>query len=545
MELLTEDAPRPPARGRRASLPLFVALLAFLASYLRFGYRYGAGDQDELLPSVLHLLDGSLFTQDWLVQTITSGVNVRTYFLWLTALPSLVLPTWLVFFALWALVFGAVAYGVHALALEIGRDQLAAAAGTFVALVVTVRWTLGDNAVLYDLLTPEGVAWAFAIPAIPLFLRRRHVAAGVLLGLAAWFHLLAGAQTALVLGLVGLGGAVARADLEGQQLRADLASLVRFAGAFVLVGLPILVPVALEQLAPAGEVRMPPFYIHAQFRNPHHHLFFSFDPAHHARFWPVVIAGVVSGAWLARRGELRHGRALVGGGLVIAVLCAASIVFVEVVPVTLVAKLQFFKLTVLVTLVCSLLAAAAAVRLLPSALRRLGEAVLGRPGMGLAIAAVLVALIGVLAVRGTGRAGALLHPVRHLETPLGEVERWARTETPRDALFAIPPSVSTFRSFARRAVVADFTGFVFSDAAMQEWFERLMDVAPIPPPETGRGVLPALDAAYHRQPPEAWVQLGSGYGVDYVLVERDATDLPFETVFENERWRVVRLGEDA
>lgn len=545
MEHQTEDAPRRPARA--GSLPLFVVLLTLLVAFLRFGYYYGSGDQDELVPSVLHLLDGSLFTQDWLVQTVTSGVNVRTYFLWLTALPSLVLPSWLVFFACWTLATGAVVYGVHALALELVRDRLAAAAGVFVALAVAVKWTLGGNALLASAFLPEPAAWALAVPAIVLFLRRRWVGAGALLGLAAWLHLLAGAQTALVLGLVGLGSAVARADLGGQRFRAEALDLVRFGGAFVLVGLPILVPVLLDQVtAPeAGRQAAPPFYIHAVFRNPHHHLFSTFEPGFHLRFWPLVGLGVVGGVGLARGGALRHGRKLAAGGLLIAGLCALVVVLVEVAPVTLVAKLQFFKLTVLVTLFCSLLATAAAVRLLPASMRRFGERVLDARRAGLAVAVVLVVVVGAMAVRGTGRPGAMLAPLRHAATPLGEVERWAREETPRDALFAIPPSISTFRSFARRAVVADFTGFVFSDAAMQEWFERLMDVAPIPPPTTGYGVKPVLDAAYHRQPAEAWNRLRSGYGIGYVLVERAGATLPFEVAFENERWRVYRLGEGA
>ena len=545
MELQTEDALHRPARAATARLPLFVVLLTLLTAFVRFGYSYGSGDQDELVPSVLHLLDGSLFTQDWLVQAVTSGVNVRTYFLWLTTLPSLVLPPWLVFFGFWVLTTGAVAYGVHALALELVRDRLAAAAGVFVALAVVVKWTLGGNALVSSAFLPEPAAWALAMPAIVLFLRRKRAWAGALLGLAAWFHLLAGAQTALVLVLIGLGQAVAHADLSGQRFRAEALDLVRFSGAFVLVGLPILVPVALDQLAPASPTTVPPFYVHAQFRNPHHHLFFSFELGHHVRFWPLVLGGLVGGGWLARRGELRHGRALVAGGIVIAVLCAVAVVFVEVVPVTVVAKLQFFKLTVLVTLFCSLLLAAAAARLLPAGLRRLGERVLGARWAGLAATTVLVVVVGAMGGRGTGRPGAMLEPVRHLASPLGEAERWARAETPRDALFAIPPSVSSFRSFARRAVVADFTGFVFTDAAMQEWFERLMDVAPIPPPETGRGVKPVLDAAYHRQPAEAWRQLRSGYGIDYVLVERAEAALPFEVAFENDHWRVYRLAEDA
>ena len=526
-------------------LPLYVALLALVGAFLRFGYVYGVGDQDELIPSVLHLLDGSLFTQDWLVQTITSGVNVRTYFLWGTALPSAVLPPWLTVFLLWAVVFVALAYGVHGLARELVRDRLAAALSVVVALVVTVKWTLGGNSVASNALVPEGVAWAFAVPAITLFLQRRWLGAGALLGLATWFHLLAGAQTALVLGVVGLVQAVARADLAGTRFKAALVDLFRFGGVFLLVALPILVPVVVDQLTVAGpaEVAVSPFYIHAQFRNPFHHLFSTFEVGYHLRFWPVVIFGVGAGVWLARRGALQHGQALAAGGVLVAVLCALAVVFVEVVPVTIVAKLQFFKLTVLVMLVASILATAAVVRLLPAALRAFGGRLLALRRLGLVVTLVLVGLVGVLAVRGDGRPGDGLHPLRHLESPLGEVERWARAETPEDALFAIPPSVSSFRTFARRAVVANYAGFVFTDHDMQRWFARLMDVAPISPPATGYGVKPMLDASYHRRTAADWQRLRTSYGVEYVLVDRSTARLPFPTAFENEDWTVYRPPE--
>ncbi len=252
---LPDGTPAPPStigdlagqlRLQRPRLPLFVALLTLVAAFLRFGYVYGAGDQDELIPSLLHLLDGSLFAQDWLVQTVASGINVRTYFLWLTALPSLVLPVWLSVLLLWIGVFVALCFGVYGLAHELVRDRLAAALSVPVVLVLTVKWTLGANSLAYDALVPEGVAWALAVPAITLFLQRRWGWAGALLGVATWFHLLAGAQTALVLGAVGLGRAAMSADLEGQKWRADLLDLVRFGGTFVLAALPILVPVAVR-----------------------------------------------------------------------------------------------------------------------------------------------------------------------------------------------------------------------------------------------------------------------------------------------------------
>jgi hypothetical protein len=540
----TAYAAIPAAEGRAVGgLPLWVALLALTGHLLRFGYGYGAGDQDELIPSLLHLLDPALFTQDWLVQTVTSGVNVRTFFLWLVALPSLVLPPWLAVALLWGGVFVALGYGVYGLAYELLRDRAAAALGVLVALVVTVKWTLGANSVAYDALVPEGVAWALAVPAITLFLQRRWLGAGALLGAASWFHLLAGAHAALVLGAAGLVRAGLTAEVHGDKLRRDAADLVRFGGAFVLVSLPILVPVVLDQFAAPVpmEATPSPFYIHAVFRNPFHHLASTFGAEAHLRFWPVVALGIAAGGWLRRRERLRHGGTLAIGAVCIALLCAVAVVFVEVVPVTLVAKLQFFKLTVLVTLVASILLSGALVAVLPGALRRFGESLLNRHWSGLAVVLVLLGTVLALGVRGEGRFGALLSPVHHTQTPLGEIEAWAQAETDADALWAVPPSVSTFRTYARRAVVANYSGFVFSDRDMRRWFLRLMDVAPIPPPPTGEGIKPALDAAYHAQSAADWQRLRRSYGAAYALVARDAATLPFEVAVENERWRVYRL----
>lgn len=540
----SEHAASPPAEERVfGGLPLWVALLAVTGHFLRFGYLYGVGDQDELIPSLLHLLDGNLFTQDWLVQTVTSGINVRTFFLWLMALPSLVLPPWLAVALLWAGVFVTLGYGVYGLAYELLRDSVAAALSVVVALVVTVKWTLGANSVAYDALVPEGVAWALAVPAVPLFLRQRWWVAGALLGVASWFHLLAGAQTALVLGVAGLVQAALSAELHGDKLRRDILDLVRFGGTFILVALPILVPIALDQFATPVPMEAAPsaFYIHALFRNPFHHLASTFGADAHLRFWPVVVLGIAAGMMLRRRSSLRHGGFLVISGVLIAMLCAVAVVFVEIVPVTLVAKLQFFKLTVLVTLVTSILLSGGLVAVLPDALHRVGAWLLEQRKAGLAVVLVLLGAVLGLGLRGEGRFGELLFPVHHARTPLGEIEAWAQAETEEDALWAVPPSVSTFRTYARRAVVANYSGFVFSDRDMQRWFLRLMDIAPIPIPETGYGAKPMLDAAYHAQTAADWRQLRRGYGVEYALVERDAATLPFEVAVENERWRVYRL----
>ena len=59
------------------------------------------------------------------------------------------------------------------------------------------------------------------------------------------------------------------------------------------------------------------------------------------------------------------------------------------------------------------------------------------------------------------------------------IARWAATQSPRNAVFAVPPSWSGFRSEAHRAIVVDFKAFPFQETPIYTWFERLMDLAEI------------------------------------------------------------------
>ena len=88
--------PRLPTQvAERRYAPLFVLLGALLLYALRFGYDYGASDQDEFLPYLLHRLDPELLSQDWFVITQGATFSIRTYFVMLLQGLALVIPVWL------------------------------------------------------------------------------------------------------------------------------------------------------------------------------------------------------------------------------------------------------------------------------------------------------------------------------------------------------------------------------------------------------------------------------------------------------------------
>ena len=190
-----------------------------------------------------------------------------------------------------------------------------------------------------------------------------------------------------------------------------------------------------------------------------------------------------------------------------------------------VAKMQFFRLTVLAKLLLLVWVARAVVALVPR--WRLPSA---RVGWAVA-AAVGVGTVG-LGLAGVGRPASVWRPAEHRATEVYQAERWIAENTPRDAVFLVPPGTTSFRSHALRSVAVNFKPTTFRDDAMHVWLQRLRTVAPapLPPRSGGRGAIrrwrEALDPAYHAHATAEWAALAQTFGADYALVDLDQTPTP-------------------
>lgn len=126
------------------------------------------------------------------------------------------------------------------------------------------------------------------------------------------------------------------------------------------------------------------------------------------------------------------------------------------------------------------------------------------------------------------------------------MERQIRAETPGDAVFAVPPSNSSFRSKARRAAVVTFKTFPFTDRQIIEWWERLTTLAPIDSVHRGgAAALPVLDSAYHHRSAEDWVRIADRYSIDFLLIDsrEQASPLPFPVRVTHEPWKLYQLTD--
>lgn len=530
--------------------PVWIYILAFVLFFLRFGYGFGIGDHDEIVPYLLSVLDPTLFEGDWFVQTQAAGISVRSYFVYLLVPFSLVMSVenavLVVYLALWF----AIAAGAYRLVLTFDLPRLAAAGAVVVGLGILHKWTLGSNDLVYSMLVPEMAAWALALPAVRLTVLGRNTIAAILLGISAWFQILVGI---LVFGILLLeqiwslasagnssnssGSSAGR--FSGENGR-DVKNLLRDVAVYGLFALPVLVPILVQQFqAPRGGTDPSIFYILAPFRNPNHHMFFSFPLKSIIRFIVLAVGAGLSVRWLARRGLVSHSLFLYRLGALVMVGCLVMIVFTEWIPVLFIAKFQVYKLTVLFKLLALALMGAVLVAVTQPPIVHFLDRLLVRGRMRLAAGLGIVIVCTVGWIVAPSMVDGRLNGRVHLGSDLGRMEQWIAANTDVEDVFAIPPSNSSFRSATRRGIVVSFMAFPYVDSDMIEWYSRIQALAPIGIIKTGLPVRPVLDDAFENLGEDELRSLAGEYDFEYVLRHRDLED--FETVKTIGDWTLYRV----
>ena len=117
--------------------------------------------------------------------------------------------------------------------------------------------------------------------------------------------------------------------------------------------------------------------------------------------------------------------------------------------------------------------------------------------------------------------------------------QFARDNTPADAVFIVPPRLGGFRLISERADVVDNKLFPFGDAAMEEWYARMLFTHT----GGGNGELPnlmALDAHYATIDDEHLRAVRRRYGATHALLWPGvSTDMP--ELFADEYFKIVRI----
>ena len=547
-------------RLRRLGPPLVAVAGLTAAVYWRVGYGYGTGDHEELIPQLLRLIDPSLYPRDPYLLAEEQAFSVRFVWLWTLRAACLVVPPPVAVFTFSVVAWAAVCAAAFRLALSLVPSRTAATLAVLAA-IATQYWTPGSNALWSATYAPESIAWAPALWAVAVFFEDRWALAAVLLGVTAWVQPLMGLQLGLLLGLVALWR-VADGDALGALRRA-----VAFGALVFVVASPLLVPTLLTQVGaePVPDDGRSTFFVTAWLRQAHHYLGSAQPVGTLVRSAVLIAAGLAGLAVFRTRASVPPGATEAGepgatlrpqhlrsAGRTLAVIAGLVAVYVigtEGAESLTVAKMQFFRLTLVAKLLLLTWAAGAVVALSPARWRAWAEGRFDRPRLAWTGVGLLVAITVSMTIADVGRPGALWGPRAHRTADVYPAERWIATHTPRDAVVLVPPTTTTFRVHARRAAAVNFKPTTFRDAAMHRWLARILTVAPTDLPDRSGGLAAvtawraSLDSAYAAHTPAGWAALADTFDADYALIDRALTPTPpaGAPVFATDRWAVYRL----
>ena len=536
MSLLTSSK-----SGARSGWILGTMLVATALFLLRYGYGFGYSDQDEFLPLVARILDKDLFQADWFVSMQFEGFSIRWPMAVLVALPATLLPVWSVVLLLHLSTAMISARAVAHLTDRIFNSRLVTLAVTVAVLSITSRWNPGGNDILHGLLVPSSVAWCLVLSAVERLHARHFMTSGLLLGGAALFHPLLGLQAGGILLVVVLTWS---AISNRQRLRLALP--------FLIVAVPIT-----AKLASIGTAGPEATTILTDLRAPHHYLPGSFALSSWILFSILAVGAGSMLAWYGRSNIPRSIPPATTSQFIIAQRDRAFLLRLLLVPTGL--------------LVFSLLLTAwpiqwpLALRLQPWAASPLVRVMATMTLVGSSIhwfqskgavwsfrgarmeatqrSAILIVLGGIMLLYALHANKDALRGSQH---PDHALHNWAEENSPMDAVFVVPPSMTGFQYGAQRAQYVSFKSFPFASEPTLEWWQRLQDIAPLERIGTGgTALLQQLDSAYTHRPLGDMRTYVARHDVDFIVrPQPDPADWQDLETAEwcSERWCVFWAG---
>lgn len=379
----------------------------------------------------------------------------------------------------------------------------------------------GDAAIM-----PPTFAHAFVLLALAGVIRKRYLAAAFLAGLAALFH--------LQIGLI-CGAALAPIYLCGRLGWRGLAS----SGALLLLAAApgLLDLFELLRSGVAGGSSEPytrAFYI--DFRHPHHFELLSGIAA-------LAVAGYCTVQIFVWRGTGKEGERA-GNTSRIFVAVSAALIFYALLHFAdyylvrddRLATIQFIRLSPLITVIGFL-------SFLIWTQRRI------RPvGFAIFCGVIVVTSIlwGAYQVRLEAREfNPGIAKYASKTSSWVRVCQWIRANGPVDAVYITPPGNNGFSSLSERSTIVDFKNNPDGGRKMAEWFERLKDLSGGRLPK-GRGFenRDLLNEAYDRLTAEQLRTISRKYRAGFAVVS-SKNDLPFEVLYRNQRYQVVRINGEV
>jgi hypothetical protein len=557
---------------------------ALIAIYyaLSLGLGYGISNQNSYLIRPLRSYDSSLLANDWMTTEVVSHHSMFS----LIAVPLYHANPDGWGFALANVLFVAFGAWIIYRILQTFESGLAAFLA-FLLIVSLMRFTgtasLSGSYIFRGYLQPSTIGAIGMLAAILFLIRQRYAYSGLALAIGGLFH-----SNLLVLGIAVfflthvLLGRQHLARRLAVQLAAPMLAFAYF--------LPAMFEVAFESTA-ASEAREAFLLIRA----PHH-----YDPATFKRQFVPFIGWLLIGGgsfWIYGTGEKpspahRATIAFVAAGLCMIVVATACTTIIYMPKV---AQLQPWRLAPFVMLLCQMMFCLVVANKLRAehAVDATSKLAVALVGIGCVVLLaktrshwvgnltwlspmLLITPVALMLIRSRADAGfpkskrqhtlALAYCIAVLVCATGgymaripqsalicgrshrphedEMFRWARTTTPRDAVFVTPPDMARFRLHAQRAIVVDWKTPPARGHELTQWLDRLQQVCGVSEVTN----LPGLKSGYNGMSRARISDLVDTYSADFAVLSVDhcapAIKSGFPVVFESDHFVVVSTAHD-
>lgn len=319
------------------------------------GYQFGTDDQLDILPTLYAMVEPGLYARDWAIQTVLQ-FNVREYYNWLLYAASVPMGLPAASFILYVVTVTLLFAGITKFAARFLPDRVDAMAAAAIAVLSTAALHLGYSKLVNGAMLPNLAAYTLTAWSLGWAAGRRTLPAAIAMGFALLIHALVGVLGCALVAVTYFSAMLHESSRDkGDNASVNLRpvahrwiSIVRVHGLTWLVSVAILLAIAMPNLvltfrgiggpdSPADETRE--FMIWAEGRIPHHVL---------PHTWPgdewYALSLMLIGLAAAAVGRARLMDSVFWCPLVLLVGgLAAGVIFVECIPVALVAKLMPFR----------------------------------------------------------------------------------------------------------------------------------------------------------------------------------------------------------